>query len=136
MKYVKEFCKRGAMFCGGGPMIWAIVLLCIQASGTVTMLTVDEAVLGVLSTLVMAFIAAGISMIYTVENLPYITATLIHLVVLYADYLGLYLLNGWIPSRGILIFTVVFIVVFLIIAVIVYCSIKNKVKKLNSRIRA
>ena len=134
--YVKEFCKRGLMWgAWSGPMILAVVWLCLQAAGVVTSLTVNEAALGIITTTVMGFIAAGVSIVYTIETLPRAFAALIQCSVLYIDYLGIYLLNGWLPVSKILMFTVIFILGFTVIWFIIYLSIKVKINKINQNIK-
>ena len=130
-KFIKEFCIRGLMFAWGGPFITAIVWFSIHATGKLETLTVTEAVLGIITTTVLAFIAAGISVIHQTENVPKAFAALIQAAVLYVDYLGFYLLNGWIPLERVWIFTVIFVAVFAIIWGIIYLSIKAKVDKMN-----
>ena len=107
--YVKEFCKRGAMFAWGGPAIIAIIYACLKAAGTVTMLSVNEVVLGILSSIVMAFIAAGISIVYQIETLPKTMAGL----------------------DKVWIFTVIFVAGFAVIWLAVYLSTKRRVDKMN-----
>ena len=114
-QFIKEFCKRGLMFAWGGPFITAIVWFSIHAAGKLETLTVTEAVIGIITTTVLAFIAAGISVIHQTENVPKAFAALIQAAVLYVDYLGFYLLNGWIPLERVWIFTVIFVAVFAII---------------------
>ena len=63
-KHVKDFCKRGLIAAWGGPVIMATVWLCLKVAGVVETLTVDQAALGIVSTTVMAFIAAGVSIVY------------------------------------------------------------------------
>ncbi len=130
-KFMKEFCIRGLMFAAGGPMITAIVWFCLQKAGMISTLTVNEVVIAILSTSVMAFIAAGISVIHQTENVPKAFAALIQASVLYVDYLGFYLINGWIPLNRVWIFTVIFFAVFGITWFIIYISIKTKVDKMN-----
>ena len=130
-KYVKDFFVRGSMFAWGGPVILAIVWAALQAAGIVTELTVNEVVLGIITTTVMAFIAAGVSIVYQIENLPKAFAGLIQMSVLYIDYLGFYLLNGWIPLNQIWLFSLIFIVCFAVIWFSIYIPIKLKVKKMN-----
>ena len=130
-KYVKDYFIRGAMFAWGGPVILAIVWAALQAAGVVTELTVNEVVLGIITTTVMAFIAAGVSIVYQIENLPKAFAGLIQMSVLYIDYLGFYLLNGWIPLNHIWLFTLIFVAVFAVIWFSIYIPIKLKVKKMN-----
>ena len=128
---VKNFFIRGAMFAWGGPVILAIVWAVLKAAGVVTELTVNEVVLGIITTTVMAFIAAGVSIVYQIENLPKAFAGLIQMSVLYIDYLGFYLLNGWIPLNQIWLFTLIFIGGFAVIWFSIYIPIKLKVKKMN-----
>ena len=117
-EFVKAFLKRGAVFCGGGPLIVAIIYIFLSASGTVETLGVNRVITEILSSLLLAFIAAGIS-------------------VLFADYLIIYLLNGWIPFKwqAIALFTAIFLAVFLTICLIIYLSVRAKIKKLNEQIQ-
>ncbi len=130
-KFMLEFCKRGLMFAAGGPLITAIVWFCLHAAGKVETFTVNEVVLAIVSTTLMAFVAAGISVINQTENVPKAFATLIQASVLYVDYLGFYLLNGWIPVSKIWIFTLIFAAIFAVTWLIIYLSVKAKVDKMN-----
>ena len=133
-KFMKKFCVRGMMFAWGGPVIMAIVWLCLQAVGVISELTVNQAVLGIVSITIMAFIAAGISVVYQMENLPKPFAALIQASVLYIDYLGIYLLNGWVPTNRIGMFTLIFVAVFAVIWFSIYVPIRIKVAKMNRMI--
>lgn len=130
-KYIKEFCVRGAMFAWSGPVIVAFIYACHQAVGTLTVISVGEVTLGIVSSTLLAFIAAGISIVYQIETLPKPMAGLIQMAVLYADYLGIYLLNGWLPMDKVRVFTVCFIAGFAVIWFLIYASIKVKVDKMN-----
>ena len=134
-KYVKSFFVRGAMFAWGGPVIVAIVWACLKAAHVIDSLTVNEVVLGILTTTVMAFIAAGVSAVYQIENLPKAFAGLIQMSVLYIDYLGFYLLNGWIPVNQIWMFTLIFVVGFAVIWLAIYLLTRHKVDRMNEMIR-
>ncbi len=134
-KYVKEFCGRGLMWgAWGGPVILAIVWLCLKKAGVVTVLTVDEAVLGIFSTAVMGFLAAGLSVVYKIESIPITFAGLINCVVLYLDYLGFYLLNGWLALNKVWIFTLIFVCGFVVIWLAIYIPIRIKVDKMNQKL--
>ena len=122
------------MFAWGGPVILAIVWMCLKGAGVVADLTVNEAVLGIISTTILAFIAAGVSIVYKIENLPKASAGLLQAAVLYIDYLGFYLLNGWIPLNQIWFFTIIFLAVFAVIWFSIYIPIRIKVKKINKMI--
>ena len=131
-KYVKKFCCRGLMWgAWGGPVILAIVWMCLQKAGVIENLTVNEAVLGIFTTAVMGFLAAGVSVVYAIESLPKAFAGLIQGVVLYVDYLVFYLLNGWIPANKIWIFTSIFVVGFLVIWLSIYIPIRIKISRMN-----
>ncbi len=130
-KWIKEFCLRGMMFAWGGPIVLAVVWACLKQAGVVADLTVDEVVLGIVSTTVMAFVAAGVSIVYQIENLPKAFAGLVQAAVLYADYLGFYLLNGWLPLHQIGFFTVIFAVGFAVIWFSIYIPTRIKIHKIN-----
>lgn len=84
----------------------------------------------------MAFIAAGISIVYQIETLPKSMAALIQMAVLYVDYMGIYLLNGWLPVDKIGMFTLIFIAGFAVIWLIIYMSIRMKVNRINQKMQA
>ena len=130
-RFVKEFFRRGMLFAWGGPAVVAIVWLILGKTGQLEALRTGEAVLGVLSSTVLAFVAAGITTVYQLEQLPKPMAGLIHLAVLYADYLTVYLLNGWIAPRVIATFTLVFAAGFLLIWAAVYLAVSHSVKRMN-----
>ena len=137
-KYAAEFVKRGLMAAGGGPVVLVIVYAILGATGAVVSFTPGEVCLGVLSVTLMAFISAGITMIYTVESLPLPMAILIHGGVLYLDYLLVYLLNSWIPRnfQAIGIFSMIFLLGFALIWLTVYLCNRRDIRKLNEKLRA
>lgn len=137
-KYVLEFVQRGLMVAAGGPVILAIIYGILGAVGVIETLTPWEVCKGVLSITVMAFIAAGITMIYTVERLPLISAILIHAGILYLDYLFIYLVNNWL-ARNLMafgIFTAVFAVGYALIWVCIYLITKKNTDLVNRKLRA
>ena len=132
-KYILEFVKRGLMAAAGGPVVLAIIYGILGATGVVTVFAAGEVCLGILSITLMAFIAAGITMIYQVEQLPLISAILIHAGVLYLDYLIMYLLNSWLPRNAIGLFSVIFFAGFALVWVVIWLCIRGKTKKLNEK---
>lgn len=134
-KHVKQFVMRGLMAAAGGPIILAIVWLCIAASGNLTTLTVKEVAMGIITTSIMAFVAAGISIVYQIEALPKAAAGLIQGAVLYCDYLGFYLLNGWLPLNSIWIFSLIFVGTFIAIWLCIYIPIKISANKINRQLK-
>lgn len=135
-KYAKEFCLRGLLAMGFGPVILAIIYGVLGATGTATVLSPSEVTKGILSITLMAFIAAGITSIYQVERLPLPMAIATHAVVLYLDYLVMYLFNDWIPRNTIAIgtFTVIFAAGFALIWVIIYFVNKRNTHLLNEKL--
>jgi len=137
-KHVIDFMHRGLAASVGGPVILAIVYLCIQGGGPVMTLTVNEVALAILTSALMAFIAAGVSVVYQIEKLPLMWASFIQAIVLYFDYLLIYLLNGWLKCdpRVIFIFTIIFIAGYAVIWTMIYfLSIRPAIKKMNSKLR-
>ena len=132
--FFREFFKRGFLAAGGGPLILAIIYFIIGKNGTVQSFSPNEVSLGIISILIMAFIAGGITAIYQCEKLPLVSSILIHAAVLYLDYLIMYLLNDWIPKNAFAIgvFSAIFVTGFALVWLIIYFITKNQAKDLNS----
>lgn len=130
---VKEFFKKGLMVAAGGPVILAIVYFFLEKCGVITSLTVGEVVRGILTVTVMAMVAGGIPVVYQAERLSLMAATLIHALVLYADYILIYLFNGWLKHdvTPILIFTLIFFAGYAVIWLFIYRGVKANVERIN-----
>lgn len=137
-KFAFDFLKRGLVAAWGGPVVLAIIFFFLGKSGVVETMTVNEVCMGILSSAVMAFIAAGIPAVYHVEKLPLATAILIHAGVLYLDYLLVYLMNGWLPNQmgPVMLFTIIFAAVFALIWLIIWCIIRRQTKRVNGMLQA
>ena len=135
-QYILEFLKRGLMVSVGGPVVLAIVYGILGATGTVLSFTPREVVMGIFSSALLAFIAAGITVVYQIERLPLFAAVLIHGVALYADYILIYLLNGWLKSQiiPIAIFTAAFVVGYAVIWLCIYKATQSETKQLNAKL--
>lgn len=135
-QYCKEFLKRGLLAASGGPVILAIIYGCLGATGQVSSLAPGEVCMGILTVTLMAFIAAGIGVVYQIERLPLLFATGIHAVALYLDYLLIYLLNSWIPRSlsFIGLFTLCFAVGYALIWGVILFSIKCRTRRINARL--
>lgn len=135
-QYVKEFCHRGLLAAAGGPVVLAIVYGILGTCGVVENIGTGVVCTGILSITLMAFIAAGITVVYTIEQLPLPMAILLHGGVLYLDYLIMYLLNSWIPrnTTGIGIFTAIFVVGYAVIWSFIYLSIRKKAEQINQKL--
>ena len=135
-KFIGEFIRRSLIACGFGPIILAIVYACVQANGIIHTLTVNEVVLGILTSALLAFIAGGINAIYKIERLPLILAIFIHGIVLYIDYVVIYLVNDWMEAKFIplLVFTICFAVGFAIVWAIIYFYTKKSTDRLNKKL--
>lgn len=136
-KHVIEFCKRGLMAAWGGPVILAMVYLALGRAGVIQALTPAEVCKGILTVTLMAFIAAGVSVVYQMDRLPLAGAILIHGGILYLDYILIYLWNGWLKRdlTPVLIFTLIFAVGYAFIWLMIYLSTRNNIEKLNKQLR-
>ena len=131
--FFKDFCLRGLTTAAGGPVVLAIVYGILGKTGVIEALSPGEVCLGVLSITLMAFIAGGITVVYTLEQLPLPMAILTHGGVLYVDYLLMYLLNDWIPKGGIGIFTLIFVFGYAAVWLVIYLSIRIKTAQINKK---
>ena len=136
-KFLKEFLFRGLICAAGGPLVLAIIYGILGAAGTVDTLSPSEVCRGILTITLLAFIAAGMTAIYQMEQLPLPTMILLHGGALYMAYLLTYLINGWLLNqlKPILIFTGIFIAGYALIWLIIYCIEKAKAVKLNKLLK-
>lgn len=136
-KFWKEFLLRGLICAAGGPLVLAIIYGILGATGTVEYFSGEEVCLGILTITLLAFIAAGMTAIYQMEQLPLPIMILLHGGGLYIAYILTYLLNGWLLRQltPILIFTGVFIAGYAVIWLIIYCIEKSKAEKLNKLLK-
>ena len=133
-KYIREFCRRGLVACGFGPIVLAVLYWILGQKGLIGTLTVEEVCLGIFSLAGLAFVAGGMNCLYQMERLPLMLAILIHGGVLYAGYLITYLLNGWL-ERGvtpILVFSGIFVLGYLGVWAVIYWVTKKNTEKLNA----
>ena len=133
----KEFFLRGLLCASGGPVVLAIIYGILGAAGAVAALTPNEVCMGILTITLLAFIAAGMTAIYQLEQLPLPIMILLHGGALYLAYILTYLLNGWLLNSliPILVFTGIFAAGYAAIWLIIYCVIKSKTKNLNKLLK-
>ena len=136
-RHILEFLRRGVVACGLGPVVLAILYLTLHHHGVVDMLTVHEVCLGIISLLLLAFIAGGMNFVYQIERLPVMLAILIHGGVLYVSYLATYLLNGWLDWgwMPILVFSAIFLLGYLGIWAVIYVVTKKKTAQVNEMLK-
>ena len=133
----KQFCLRGLVAMGFGPLVLAVIYLGVGLSGTAETVPLLDAARGMLSLSALAFLCGGIGAIYTVEKLPAVTAALLHGAVLYAGYLILYLFNDWIPrnTAALAIFTVIFVAVYAVIWAGIYLFNRRAAANITRKLR-
>ena len=136
-KHVKEVLLRGLTCAAGGPLVLAIIYAILDAQGVAASLSPAEVSMAIISLTVMAFIAAGVTTVYQIEQLPLPCAILIHGGVLYADYLLMYILNSWIPRnwQAIGIFTAIFAAGYALIWLVIYLTIRAKTERINKKLK-
>jgi hypothetical protein len=80
-KYYKEFLFRGLCSFGFGPLVLAVVYGILGAVGEVESISVGEYCLSIFSVSVLAFIVAGITVVFKMEELPLGISIRLHSVV-------------------------------------------------------
>lgn len=132
-RYILEFFRRGLCAWGLGPLVLAVLYLFLP----VQTLTAREVSLGIFSLSALAFLAGGMNVIYQIERLPLMAAIGIHGGVLYAGYLGTYLLNGWLDwgRLPILVFSGIFAAGYLAIWAMIYAILKRRTARVNALLR-
>lgn len=133
-KFWKEFILRGLICAGGGPLVLAIIYGIFGTTGTPESLNPNEVCMAIVTITLLAFIAAGMTAIYQMEQLPLPTMILLHGGALYIAYLLTYLLNGWLLNQilPIVIFTSIFIAGYALVWLVIYWVEKAKAEKLNN----
>lgn len=136
-KFWKDFLLRGLICAGGGPIVLAIIYGILGTTGTAQSLDPREVCLGILTITLLAFIAAGMTAIYQMEQLPLPMMILLHGGGLYIAYILTYLVNGWLQNSliPILVFTGIFVAGYALIWLIIYCVEKSKAEKLNKLLK-
>ena len=136
-RFVTEFYRRGLIACGFGPIVLAVLYLILHYKGLIDTLTVNQVYTGIFSITALAFTAGGMNAVYHIERLPLMSAILIHGIILYFSYLGVYLINDWIEwgTTPILVFSGIFVVGYLAVWAIIYCITKRNTKKLNEMLK-
>ena len=136
-KSILEFCRRGLVACGSGPMVLVVLYLILQQRGILQTLTVNEVCLGIVSLSALAFVAGGMNMIYQIERLPLTVAILIHGGVLYVSYLATYLVNDWLECglMPILVYSGIFILGYLAVWAVIYSITKKRTARINEMLQ-
>ena len=136
-QFWKDFLLRGLICAGGGPVVLAMIYSILGATGAAESLDPQEVCMGILTITLLAFIAAGMTAVYQMEQLPLSMMILLHGGALYIAYILTYLVNGWLQNDivPILVFTGIFIAGYALIWLIIYRVEKAKVEKLNKLLR-
>lgn len=136
-KFCKEFLLRGLLCAAGGPVVLAIIYGVLGATGAAESLAPGDVCNGILTITGLAFVAAGMTAIYQMEQLPLPTMILLHGGALYIAYILTYLINGWLTNqlKPILVFTGIFIAGYGVIWTIIYAVSRAKTKKLNDKLK-
>ena len=136
-KFWKEFMLRGLICAGGGPVVLGIIYGILGATGVVEAISPASVCLAILSITLLGFVAAGMTAIYQMEQLPLPIMILLHGGALYLAYIVTYLMNGWLQQSlvSILIFTGIFLTGYGLIWCIIYWVERAKAKRLNQLLK-
>ena len=137
-KFWKEFLLRGLICASGGPLVLAVIYGILSVTGTAESISTQEVCLSIVTITLLAFIAAGMTAIYQMEQLPLVIMILIHGGALYIAYILTYLINGWLQNSlvPILVFTGIFVAGYALIWLIIYCVEKSKIQRLNKLLKS
>ena len=69
-KNLAEFCRRGLVACGLGPIVLTIIYMILYSRGLVESVRVPELCTGIISLTALAFVAGGTNVVYQTERLP------------------------------------------------------------------
>lgn len=132
-KFWKEFLFRGLLCASGGPIVLAVIYGILGVTGSAEQLSVTEVSTGILSITLLAFIAAGMTAVYQMEQLPLPMMILLHGGALYMAYILTYLINGWLQNAliPIFVFTGIFVAGYALIWIAIYLVEKAKAKHLT-----
>ena len=132
-KFFSDFFLRGLVAGSFGPPVLAVIYWILGATGAVESLSPKEVALGILTIEILALVVGGMSAIYQQEQLPLAMAILIHGGVLYAAYILIYLINGWLQRQliPILVFSAIFLTGYGLIWGFIYLFNKGKIEKIN-----
>ena len=132
-KIFLEFCRRGLIASGFGPIVLAIVYLILDHHSSIELLTVNQVYIGIFSLSALAFIAGGMNVVYQIERLPLMYAIFLHGITLYVVYLITYLINDWIVwgLTPIFVFTGIFVFSYIVIWIFIYIITKKNTDKIN-----
>lgn len=135
--YVKQFFLRGMAFGGFGPIVTGIVYLCLHLCNDNFSVSGMEMFTAILSTYLLAFVHAGVSVFNQIESWSVGKSLFFHLGSLYLTYVTCYLINSWIPFdwRVLLIFTASFVALYMIVWLIVYLCMRHTGKRMNERLK-
>lgn len=135
--FLKGFLFRGLICAAGGPLVLAVIYGILGATGTAEYLSPGEVCLGIVTITLLAFVAAGMTAIYQLEQLPLPMMILLHGGGLYIAYILTYLLNGWLLSSliPILVFTGIFIAGYALVWLVIYLVERAKAHKLNKLLK-
>lgn len=136
MKYFKKFMLRGLIAMGFGPIILIFIYFGLDQANVIHSIPIPTLNLAIVSCLLIGFIEGGIGVVYQIDRLSLGKATLIQSLVIYFSLLFFYYLNSWIPQNwtGFGIFSAIYWIAYGIIWVIIYKSVRDYVKKVNSKL--
>ena len=134
--YIKTFLHRGLIFGGFGPIVTSAVFCILEYTLPDFSIGGGEIFLAMLSTYLLAFLQAGSSVFHLIEHWSPARACFIQLSLLYATYMGCYLINRWIPFDVLVIagFTLFFVLGYFSICLTVWLVVRTLQKKINKQI--
>ena len=134
-KFVSNFCLRGLIATGFGPIVYGTIMLILHlcnvdtTSNGLDIFNQDQ-LIGTYSSYERTLEVLDVSNIYQVESLGLMSKIMIHALSLYLVYLVFYLLNDWIVKdlKVIGLFSLIFFSGYIVIWIIIYIIERKKIK--------
>ena len=132
-KMLREFCLRGMIAAGFGPLVLGTVYLVLYKQGLMESITIPQLCIGIFSITALVFVVGGVNVIHHVEQIPLMVAILIQGLILYGCYLVVYLINGWLiwGLTPVLVFTGIFVLAYFIIWIVIHSLARKNTAEVN-----
>lgn len=132
-RFALRFVRQGLFAAPLGAAVLAAVYFALGRSGAVSTVSSEKVAVEILTVMLLAFIAGGVPIVYSVERLSLPIAILIHAAVLYLDYAIIYLSNGWMDLRTLpfAVFSLCFAVGFALIWLFIFLFTRRHARRLT-----
>ena len=132
-KYVKMFLLRGATGIGIGNIIAMLISVVIAVTSENSTISVYDYAVWTAASSVIGFVFGGLNVVFEIERLSLLKATLIHYFVMLLTFYACAIPAGWYPFSfvPILISVCIFTGSYVVIWIITYLIIRHNAKRMT-----